>query len=80
MYKLRTVAPGLSIQPPSATTRSSISIGDPGAQIICSTGLFWSSQVLALIFISSPSASTPTTIGKMRALTLDPGQCSRVGR
>ena len=67
--------PGRSIQPPSAISRSSMITGRPGAQVICSTGRFWSSQVLALI----SSSVVPTLIGGMRALTLLAGHSSRVG-
>ena len=56
------------MQPPSAMSRSRISIGSPGYQVICSTGWCWSSQADAGI-----GSSVPTSTGGMRALTLVDG-------
>ena len=42
------VTPLRSIHPPSEIRRSRISIGKPGAQVICSTGLLRSSHVVAV--------------------------------
>jgi hypothetical protein len=43
--RLDVVVPGFSIHPTSTITRSWISIGSPGAQVISSTGRFWSSML-----------------------------------
>ena len=60
--------------------------GDPGAQVICSTGWCWSSQAVAAMTFGFPFASrtgapflSTTGIGGMRPLTLDPGHGSRLG-
>ena len=47
-YRLKIVQPGRSIQPPSEISRSLISIGSPGAQVICSTAALASSHVARL--------------------------------
>jgi len=61
-------------------------MGWPGAQVICSTGLFISSHRLAFCFtgLSSESstgfpATSKSSIGQMRELTLDAGHVSRDG-
>ena len=66
--------PGRSIQPPSEISRSSITVGSPGAQVICSTARFRSSHADAGIGLPS----SPRT-GGMRALTLAAGHISPVG-
>jgi len=72
-YKLKQRTPRRSIQPPSAMSRFSMIMGNPGAHVICSTDLFFSSHRAA------GCGSPPTGIGGMQALTLDPGHISRVG-
>ena len=73
-YRLKTVQPGRSIQPPSEISLSSISIGLPGAQVICSTAALASSHLAGEIGLPSG----PMTGGR-RALTLPAGHSSRDG-
>jgi hypothetical protein len=51
----------------SAKVRGSlISMGRPGAQVICSTGMFWSSHVLAAIVAGFPLHYRQTPVSKIR--------------
>ena len=83
---LRHVAFGWSIQPPSTTSRPSISSGRPGAHVICSTLWFCSSHLLAGIITTFPLAlrtgvPVSSSIGcdGKRASTLAFGQSSLQG-
>jgi hypothetical protein len=83
-YRLKQVAPGRSIHPPSRMSLSLMTMGRPGAQVICSTGLLRSSQALAGIKtglppLSTGPASSSSLTGGMRELTLAAGQGERVG-
>ena len=78
-YRLKTLHPGRSIQPPSAISRSSINIALPGNQVICSTGWFRSSQVDADIRTGRPFLFTPTWIFGRRAFTLGAAHICPVG-
>ena len=73
-YRLKHVTSFRAIQPPWSISSSWISVGLPGAHVICSTCLFWSSHVLAGIFFSSSSRTDPSL-----ALMLLAGHVSRVG-
>ena len=72
---LKTRAPRLAKNPPSATSLSSMICGSPGAHVRCSTGLLRSSQTLA-----GSGFSSPTSTGNTRALTAADVHSSPVGR
>jgi hypothetical protein len=56
-----------------------MSIGSPGAHVICSTELCRSNHAVGAISFTSPVAIVTSTLGN-RELTLAPGQGSRQGR
>jgi hypothetical protein len=70
---LKTVWLLRAIQPPSEVILPVMIAGSPGAQVICSTGLFLSSQV------DASTSFFPSMIGGMRAFTLLAGHKSPVG-
>ena len=86
-YRLSTVTPFCSIQPPSLISLSRMNCGSPGAQVICSTGACLASQALARIVFCSPVFSLSTGwpslsnsgTGGSRALTRAAGQKSPAG-
>src|SRR5256885_11312105 len=73
-YRLKQVMLFRSIHPPSEIRRLGMSMGSPGAQVICSTGLYLSSHALA-----DTGFAPLSEIGGIRALTLAAGHISRDG-
>jgi hypothetical protein len=73
-YKLKILTPLRGIQPPSAISLSSIKVGSPGDQVICSTARLMLSHADAVVFFPSE----PIT-GGTREFTLAAGHSSRDG-